>query len=43
MVHILGELIATELGIRLTQVHYKGAAPATVDMLAGLSIPMSRR
>lgn len=36
MVHILGELIATELGIRLTQVHYKGAAPATVDMLAGI-------
>ena len=35
MVHILGELIATELGVKLTQVHYKGAAPATVDMLAG--------
>jgi len=36
MVHIFGELIATELGVRLTQIHYKGAAPATVDMLAGI-------
>lgn len=36
MVHLLGELIATGLDVKLTQVHYKGAAPATVDMLAGV-------
>jgi tripartite-type tricarboxylate transporter receptor subunit TctC len=36
MVHLLGELIATGLGIKVTQVHYKGAAPATMDMLAGI-------
>ena len=36
MVHLLGELVATGLDIKLTQVHYKGAAPATMDMLAGV-------
>lgn len=36
MVHLLGELIATGLDLKLTQVHYKGAAPATMDMLAGV-------
>jgi tripartite-type tricarboxylate transporter receptor subunit TctC len=36
MVHLLGELIATGLDVKLTQVHYKGAAPAMVDMLAGV-------
>jgi tripartite-type tricarboxylate transporter receptor subunit TctC len=36
MVHLLGELIATGLDVKLTQVHYKGAAPATMDMLAGV-------
>lgn len=35
MVHLLGELISSGLDIKLTQVHYKGAAPATMDMLAG--------
>lgn len=36
MVHLLGELISSGLDIKLTQVHYKGAAPATMDMLAGI-------
>ena len=36
MVHLLGELIASGLDVKLTQVHYKGAAPATMDMLAGV-------
>ncbi len=36
MVHLLGEMIATGLDIKMTQVHYKGAAPATMDMLAGV-------
>jgi len=36
MVHLLGETIASELGINLTQVHYRGAAPATMDMLGGV-------
>ena len=36
MVHLLGELIAKELEVSLVQVHYKGAAPATVDMIAGV-------
>ncbi len=36
MVHLLGELVATGLDVKLTQVHYKGAAPATMDMLAGV-------
>jgi len=36
MVHLLGELVATGLDVKLTQVHYKGAAPATMDMLSGV-------
>jgi tripartite-type tricarboxylate transporter receptor subunit TctC len=36
MVHLLGELIAKELDVKLTQVHYKGAAPATLDMISGV-------
>ena len=36
MVHLLGELIATGLEVKLTQVHYKGAAPATMDMIGGV-------
>ena len=36
MVHLLGELIATGLDLKLTQVHYKGAAPATMDMIGGV-------
>ncbi len=36
MVHLLGEMIATGLDVEMTQVHYKGAAPATMDMLAGI-------
>jgi len=36
MVHLLGELVASGLGIQMTQVHYKGAAPATMDMIAGV-------
>ena len=36
MVHLLGELIATGLEGKLTQVHYKGAALATMDMIGGV-------
>ena len=36
MVHLLGEVIATGLNVQMTQIHYKGAAPATMDMLAGV-------
>ncbi len=36
MVHLLGELIATGLDVKMTQVHYKGAAPATMDMTGGI-------
>jgi tripartite-type tricarboxylate transporter receptor subunit TctC len=36
MVHLLGEMIATGLDVKMTQVHYKGAAPATMDMIAGV-------
>lgn len=36
MVHLLGELIAHGLDVKLTHIHYKGAAPATLDMLAGI-------
>jgi len=32
----MGELIASGLGIQMTMVHYKGAPPATVDMIAGV-------
>ena len=33
--HLLGVLIAQELGIKATQVPYRGAGPALVDLLAG--------
>ncbi|HXD41844.1 MAG TPA: tripartite tricarboxylate transporter substrate binding protein [Ramlibacter sp.] len=36
MVHLLGEMIATGLDIKMAQVHYKGAAPATMDMIGGI-------
>ena len=36
MVHLLGELVASGLDIRMTQVHYKGAAPAMMDMIGGV-------
>jgi len=36
MVHLLGEVVAGGLGVQMTHVHYKGAAPATMDMLAGV-------
>jgi tripartite-type tricarboxylate transporter receptor subunit TctC len=36
MVHLLGELIASGLDLKMTQVHYKGAAPATMDMIGGV-------
>jgi len=36
MVHLLGELIANGLDVKLTHVHYKGAAPATMDMIGGV-------
>jgi len=36
MVHLLGELVASGLGIEMTQVHYRGAAPAAVDLMAGI-------
>lgn len=36
MVHLLGELVAQGLDVKLNQVHYKGAAPAMADMLAGI-------
>ena len=39
LVHLLGELIASETGTTLTQVHYKGAAPATMDMIGGVVDP----
>ncbi|KPF70849.1 hypothetical protein IP69_08910 [Bosea sp. AAP35] len=35
-VHLLGELVARELGITVAHVHYRGAAPAMNDMLAGV-------
>jgi tripartite-type tricarboxylate transporter receptor subunit TctC len=33
--HVGGEWLASELGIQLTMVHYKGGAAAEVDLLAG--------
>lgn len=36
MVHLLGELMASGLGVQLTQVHYKGAAPAATDLMGGI-------
>jgi len=36
MVHLLGELIASGLNVQMTQIHYKGAAPAMMDMIGGV-------
>jgi tripartite-type tricarboxylate transporter receptor subunit TctC len=36
MVHLLGELVGNGLEVKMTQVHYKGAAPATMDMIGGV-------
>jgi tripartite-type tricarboxylate transporter receptor subunit TctC len=36
MVHLLGELIAHGTDVKLTHVHYKGASPATMDMIGGV-------
>ena len=36
MVHLLGEMIATGLDVKITQVHYKGAAPAMRDIIGGI-------
>ena len=36
MVHLLGEMIATGLEVNLTQIHYKGAAPAMMDLIGGV-------
>ena len=36
MVHLLGEMIATGLNVKMTQVHYKGAAPAMMDIIGGV-------
>src|SRR6202140_4118642 len=33
--HLAGVLIAQELGIKVTQVPYRGAGPALVDLLSG--------
>jgi tripartite-type tricarboxylate transporter receptor subunit TctC len=35
MVHLLGEMIATGLDVKMTQIHYKGAAPAMTDLIGG--------
>ncbi len=36
MPHLLGEMIAIGLDAKLTHIHYKGAAPATMDMIGGI-------
>lgn len=35
-VHLLGEVVARGLGVKFQHVHYRGAAPAMNDMLAGV-------
>ena len=35
-VHLMGEVVARGLGVKLQHVHYRGAAPAMNDMLAGI-------
>ena len=35
-VHLLGEVVARGLGVKFQHVHYRGAAPAMNDMLAGI-------
>ena len=42
-VHRLGELIATGLDVKLTQVHCKGAAPVTMDMIGSSRRALPRR
>src|SRR5262249_8044020 len=34
--HLMGELIQKEAGIKLTQIPYKGSAPALTDLLSGV-------
>lgn len=36
MVHLAGYLIGKELGVPMTFVHYRGAAPAMTDMMGGV-------
>jgi tripartite-type tricarboxylate transporter receptor subunit TctC len=36
VVHLIGEVIARKLEVDMKQVHYRGAAPAMNDMLAGV-------
>jgi tripartite-type tricarboxylate transporter receptor subunit TctC len=36
VVHLIGEMIAKQLGIEMKHVHYRGASPATNDLLAGV-------
>jgi len=35
-VHLMGEIVARGLGVKLQHVHYRGAAPAMNDLLAGV-------
>jgi len=35
-VHLYGELVAAELDVNVTQIHYRGAAAATSDTIAGI-------
>jgi tripartite-type tricarboxylate transporter receptor subunit TctC len=35
-VHLMGEIVARGLGVKLQHVHYRGAAPAMNDMLGGI-------
>jgi tripartite-type tricarboxylate transporter receptor subunit TctC len=35
-VHLMGEVVARGLGVKLQHVHYRGAAPAMNDMLGGV-------
>lgn len=35
-VHLMGEIVARGLGVKFQHVHYRGAAPAMNDMLAGI-------
>ena len=36
MVHLMGEMIATGLDVKMAQIHYKGAAPAMTDLIGGV-------
>ena len=33
--HLFGEMLSRQTGVKLTQVHYKGAAPAMTDVIGG--------